>query len=130
MEIALTGMVRAHWTAENHVEWISALLEKEPRLDEAALKRTASQMDGAVPDCLVTNYESLIDDLELPDPNDRHVLAAAIKSSSECIVTANLKRIALLHAAIVKEWRPRAAVPLSILRSDTDVDFCRRLLIS
>lgn len=91
MEIALTRRIRAHWTAEIHEEWISGLLKNEPDHDEAALRRTASLMDEAVPDCLVTNYESLIDDLELPDPDDRHVLAAAIKSGSECIVTANLK---------------------------------------
>lgn len=29
-------------------------------------------------DCLITGCESLIDALNLPDPDDRHVLAAAI----------------------------------------------------
>ncbi len=36
-------------------------------------------MDLAVPDCLVTGYEGLIENLNLPDPDDRHVLAAAIR---------------------------------------------------
>ncbi len=35
-------------------------------------------MDQAIPDCLVMGYEDLVDGLELPDPEDRHVLAAAI----------------------------------------------------
>ena len=48
-------------------------------------------MNRAVPDCLVENYEPFIDVLELPDPDDRHVLAAAIKSHSQVIVTNNLK---------------------------------------
>ena len=39
----------------------------------------------------VTNYESIIESLSLPDPDDRHVLAAAIKSEAQVIVTANLK---------------------------------------
>ena len=48
-------------------------------------------MIEAVPDCLVTGYESLIDGLELPDEGDRHVLAAAIRSQAQAIVTFNLK---------------------------------------
>lgn len=37
-------------------------------------------MNASVPDCLVTNYEKLADSIELPDPDDRHVVAAAIAS--------------------------------------------------
>jgi hypothetical protein len=48
-------------------------------------------MDQAVPDCLVTGYEGLIDTVSLPDPGDRHVLAAAIRSQAGVIVTYNLK---------------------------------------
>lgn len=36
-------------------------------------------MCEAVRDCLVTGYERLIDSLELPDPDDRHVLAPALR---------------------------------------------------
>lgn len=45
----------------------------------------------AFPDALVQNYTSLIDTLTLPDVNDRHVLAAAIKTNANVIVTNNLK---------------------------------------
>lgn len=48
-------------------------------------------MNIAMEDALVTGYESLIDDLVLPDPDDRHVLAAAIRAGAQVIVTANLK---------------------------------------
>ena len=37
-------------------------------------------MNKAVRDCLVSEYEPLIEGLKLPDPDDRHVLAAAIKA--------------------------------------------------
>lgn len=48
-------------------------------------------MCQAVANCLVFGYEPLVDGLSLPDPNDRHVLAAAIRCSAQVIVTANLR---------------------------------------
>ena len=48
-------------------------------------------MDRAVPDALVTGFKSLIPTLELPDPDDRHVLAAALRGRCDVIVTYNLK---------------------------------------
>ncbi len=47
-------------------------------------------MDQAAPDALGTGYESLIESIELPDPDDRHVLAAAIRCGASVIVTLNL----------------------------------------
>jgi len=48
-------------------------------------------MDANVRDAKVTGYEPLIESLSLPDPNDRHVLAAAIRCNADAIVTFNLK---------------------------------------
>ena len=48
-------------------------------------------MNQAVPDCLVKHFEDLIPSLKLPDKDDRHVLAAAIRCDADVIVTANLK---------------------------------------
>lgn len=48
-------------------------------------------MNRAVPDCLVNGYEYLIPSIHLPDPDDRHVVAAAIHSRCDAIVTANLE---------------------------------------
>ena len=48
-------------------------------------------MDKTVNDALVTDYEDLINGIDLPDPNDRHVLAAAIAGNADVIVTLNLK---------------------------------------
>jgi hypothetical protein len=44
-----------------------------------------------VPDCLVTDYEPFIEQLTLPDPEDRHVLAAAIRCQAGVIVTLNVR---------------------------------------
>jgi hypothetical protein len=47
-------------------------------------------MDGAVRDCLVTGYSDLVGSLTLPDEDDRHVLAAAIRAGAGLILTFNL----------------------------------------
>ena len=50
-----------------------------------------SMMNLNIHDCLVTGYEALIPGIELPDPDDRHVVAAAIRTRASVIVTFNLK---------------------------------------
>lgn len=91
LQLAVSDLFRAKWTTEIHREWIEALLRSEPHRQRAALERTRGLMDTAVRDCLVTGYESLIPALELPDPDDRHVLAAAIVGHCDAIVTINLR---------------------------------------
>jgi predicted nucleic acid-binding protein len=91
MHLALTGVYRARWSAQVHEEWKRNLLINRPELTREQLDRTSSLMDRAVPDGLVTGYEPLIEGLKLPDVDDRHVLAAAIKCNASIIVTFNLK---------------------------------------
>lgn len=90
LELALKDLFRAKWTAAIHDEWIRNLLQQRPDLKPEQLQRTRELMDSHVRDCLVTDYESLIAGLKLPDPDDRHVLAAAIRARADVIVTYNL----------------------------------------
>ena len=76
-------------------------------------------MNGAVADCLVTGYEPLIDGLKLPDPDDRHVLAAAIKVSAQVIVTTNLKHF---PAAYLGEWDMEARSPDDFVLDQINID--------
>jgi len=78
MELASASLFRAKWSEEIHNEWTSALLADRPDLTSKQLRRTCDLMNAAVPDSIVTGHRCLIDSLALPDPNDRHVLAAAI----------------------------------------------------
>jgi hypothetical protein len=91
VQLATTGLFRAKWSNQVHEEWIQNLLADRNDLTPEKLYRTRDLMNRAVLDCLVTGYESLIPSLILPDPQDRHVLAAAIFSRSDAIVTTNLK---------------------------------------
>jgi len=90
MHLALIGVFRARWSADVHEEWMSSLLANRPDLTREKLERTRQLMDKAAPDALVTGYEHLIPGLVLPDPKDRHVLAAAIRGGASVIVTCNL----------------------------------------
>lgn len=58
MELAVTDLFKAKWTADIHREWIDALLRNEAHWERAALERTRDLMDMATRDCLVTGYEA------------------------------------------------------------------------
>ena len=90
MHLAGTGLFRARWTDDIHEEWIRNVLARHPDLTAGQLARVRSLMDAHVPDALVTGYRPLIDSLDLPDPDDRHVLAAAIRAGAGVIVTFNV----------------------------------------
>lgn len=77
------------WSATIFEEWKDVMIRKG--LSETEANKRIQRANNAFPDALVTNYQSMIDSLTLPDLKDRHVLAAAIKSSAHVIVTQNLK---------------------------------------
>ena len=91
MYLGTEGLVAARWTAAIHDEWIRNLLADRPDLTPERLTRTRQRMTAALPDAEVEGFEHLTDSLSLPDPDDRHVLAAAIHTDAELIVTQNLK---------------------------------------
>ena len=90
LSLAVDGLYHARWTASIHDEWTRNLAKNRPELAER-LPQLVALMNRIVPDCLVENYEALIDGLALPDAEDRHVLAAAIAGHADAIVTFNLK---------------------------------------
>lgn len=103
LQLALTDLFRAKWTDQIHEEWIRNVRKDRPDLTLEQLTRTKDLMNSHVRDCLITGYESLIPVLELPDPEDGHVLAAAIQGGVDVIVTFNLK-----------DFPPQALAPYDI----------------
>ena len=91
IRIANTGIVRARWTEQILDECFRNIRENRPDLRAADLERTRQLMCDAVPDCLVEHYESFSALEGLPDPDDAHVIAAAIRCGAQVIVTFNLK---------------------------------------
>ncbi len=109
MRLSLAGLCRARWTEEILDEAFGSLLDARPDLDPARLSVTRRRMCEAIPECLVVDYEDLIPSLELPDPDDRHVLAAAIRCGARAIITDN-----------VRDFPERALAPhgLKAMRAD------------
>lgn len=60
-------------------------------MDHVQIQAQLHRASVAFPDAMVHHYESLIPMLQLPDENDRHVMAVAIRSNADLIVTNNLK---------------------------------------
>ena len=91
MWLTVGGLFRARWSDLVHEEWMAAVLRDFPDVTRQQLERTRDLMNLHAEDCRVTGFEGLIEGLELPDPDDRHVLAAAIRSGAAAVVTQNLK---------------------------------------
>jgi hypothetical protein len=72
-----------------HAEWRRSVLRARPELDAAALERRRAAMDAALPDACVSGYAAFVEALTLPDPDDRHVLAVAVRAKAQVIVTFN-----------------------------------------
>lgn len=77
------------WSEHIFDEWKKVMVDKG--VDKAEADNRIKKVNDAFPDAQVHNYKGLINKLELPDVNDRHVLAAAIKVNANVIVTNNIK---------------------------------------
>lgn len=121
LRLAAAGLYRPLWTARIEAEWTGALLASRPDLTPAQLARTCAAMARAFPDAEVTGYEGLGADLRLPDPDDRHVLAAAVATEAGEVVTWNLSDFpkAVLRPLGVEAVSPDAFVS-SMLEANPD----------
>jgi predicted nucleic acid-binding protein len=88
---AMTGVFQARWSHDILDETFEAIRRNKPEISAERLLRTRALMCHAIEDCLVEDYSHLISALDLPDPNDHHVLAAAIVGKARVIVTYNVR---------------------------------------
>jgi predicted nucleic acid-binding protein len=84
-------LFRPAWSTGVIDEWRGSVKARFPDVTDANLDAMQSVMSDSYPDALVTGYERITPCLDLPDPDDNHVLAAAIVGKCHGIVTANIK---------------------------------------
>lgn len=91
LRLATKNLYRPKWTEDINEEWVRNLLDNREDLTREKLNYIVKTMNQAFRDAQVSNYEKLIKAIELPDSNDRHVVAAAIRCNADLIVTENTK---------------------------------------
>ena len=114
LEAASAGVYRPLWSSEILAELdrtlrlLQARRGIAPEETEAYLVRLFRQMETSFPDALVTDWEPLLDAVQLPDPGDRHVVAAARAGRADVIVTDNVADF------------PPGALPTPLIRQSLD----------
>jgi hypothetical protein len=91
VQAAMDRLVEARWTEEIHDEWIRNLAAGASAVPIERLQNTRRLMDNVLPTAMVSGYENHIPKVNLPDPNDRHVVAAGIAADASIILTWNLR---------------------------------------
>lgn len=118
VRIAQTGLVQAKWTERILDEAFAVVQKSRLHVDPGQLNKVRELMVEAVPDCLVSGHEPLIDGLKLPDPDDRHVLAAAIRAGAQVIVTADKD----FTAEALEPWDIEAKSPDDFVLDQIDIN--------
>lgn len=121
LSLATAGFFAAKWTIRIEEEWIRSLERQRPDLI-GRLQTRRDSMRSAIPDWEVPEaaWQSLlVDDLVLPDPDDRHVLTAAIAGHADCIVTSNLKDF---PASVLQNYGLEAIDPDTFIVNQWDLD--------
>ena len=91
LRLAAESLYRPKWTADINEEWKRNLLDNREDLDRKSLDKTIDSMNRAFRDAQITGYQGLVQAISLPDPDDRHVVAAAIRCNADLIVTENIR---------------------------------------
>lgn len=90
LSVAETELYRVRWTEEILSETRRAILREVSGIDPVRLDRMLADMREAFPDAVVEGYEQLVPSMTNHE-GDRHVLAAAVESDAQVIVTSNLR---------------------------------------
>ena len=91
IQASVDGLFDARWTEEIHDEWMRNLIANVPAIPLERLHATRRLMEFALPGALVGGFHHYVDSVALPDPDDRHVVAAAIEANASHILTWNLR---------------------------------------
>lgn len=91
LHLAQQKLYEPKWTDQINDEWVRNVLKNRPDLSASNFDRLRSLMNGAFPNSNVKGYKPLMKGLSLPDVDDIHVLASAIKCDAAEILTFNIK---------------------------------------
>jgi predicted nucleic acid-binding protein len=106
LTLAEAGFFRLRWSGQILDETEAAIekvLREKGRTDpRLRAKRARTAMETAFEDAMVSDFDRFMSAADgLPDPNDAHVVAAAIKTRASMIVTENLKHFPAANLATI-----------------------------
>lgn len=132
LSLAANGLYRPAWSKLIHDEWMRSVITNHGggAAIQAHVDLTRQRMDTVFPDALVDGFQALIAGLSLPDPKDRHVLAAAIHAGAAVILTYNLRDFPSSELAKfgIEAWHPDEFVEFLLnAEIDTALDAIREL---
>jgi hypothetical protein len=115
VQFGVDGVLAPRWTARIHEEWIAALVARtEGRVTRERLLRTRALMERVLPDADAPDWEARLPGVpELPDPGDRHVVAAALAAGASTVLTMSLR-----------DFPAAALAPLGVAAAHPDVLLC------
>ncbi|HET9689878.1 MAG TPA: PIN domain-containing protein [Acidimicrobiales bacterium] len=90
LRLAEDGLFRPLWSSRIIGEAADAIARVHPGEPATRVAARLEAMNGAFEDALVVGWETVEDTITLPDPDDRHVVAAAVVGRADAIVTANV----------------------------------------
>lgn len=88
---AEADLYRPVWSERVLDEMVDAVESVHPNLAPGAARRMADVIRSSFEDASVAGWRDLASGLTLPDPDDRHVVAAALRGRADIIVTSNLR---------------------------------------
>src|SRR5664280_2247457 len=91
LRLAEREMYRPVWSGRILDETKRAVKTLHPELSAEQIKHRFDCMDEAFEDASVSGWESLESSIDLPDENDRHVVACALVAGADAIVTNNIR---------------------------------------
>ena len=116
----LCQLCQVKWTQRILDECFRSILKRRADLSSEKLAWTREQLEMAIPDVQVNGYEEFIEGITgLPDPDDRHVVAAAIRCGAQVIVTLNLKDF---PESVLRRYGMEAQHPDDFVRDLIDLD--------
>ena len=120
VSLAVGGLFSAKWTVAIEEEWLAVAERRHPGLSGRLTTRRDAMRDAVLDwEVNAEGWKALAPSLTLPDPNDVHVLAAAITGHADCIVTTNLKDF---PASVLEVYGLVALHPDDFIVAQLDLD--------
>lgn len=96
LSLAEAHLYRVRWSSrildEFERGFVRDVLRRKVSAPDAAARRARDAMETAFPEALIEGHDHLEAALEgIPDPDDRHVVAAALHAGAAQIITNNLR---------------------------------------